>query len=176
MLSAAKKSAPAETIRLGFGWSDMSFSKPNLRPSELSIFLGRWRAEGTSYGGTDQSDDDPRANGVPWVSEHHAYWYTGEFFVVQDERARPGGETFDTLWVIGRDNESERLFARTFENHGFYRNYTLERDGLCWIINGKTERAKIVFSEDGRTQDITWEWKPEDRWLPLCDRTATRID
>lgn len=154
----------------------MSFSEPNSRTSELAIFLGRWEAEGTSYGGTDQTGEDPRANGVRWVSEHHAYWYTGEYFLVQDERARPGGAIFDTLWVMGRDNETGRLFARTFENHGFDRDYTLERAGHCWTISGKTERAKIIFSEDGRTQEITWEWKPGDQWLPLCDRTARRLD
>ena len=36
----------------------------------LTIFLGDWKAEGTSYGGTDQSGADPRANGVPWKSTH----------------------------------------------------------------------------------------------------------
>ncbi len=36
-------------------------------------------------------------------------------------------------------------------------------------------RATIVFSGDGNTQRISWEWRPEDGWLPLCDRTAYRI-
>ena len=30
----------------------------------LSVFLGEWRAEGISFGGTDQSGADPKANGV----------------------------------------------------------------------------------------------------------------
>ena len=46
----------------------------------LAIFLGDWKAEGTSYGGTDQSGADPRANGVPWKSTHTGRWHTGEFF------------------------------------------------------------------------------------------------
>lgn len=154
----------------------MSADNPNSQPSELSAFLGHWKAEGTSYGGPGQDSDDPRASGVPWVSEHHAYWYTGEYFLVQDERARPGGEVFDTLWVMGRDGETGRLFARTFENHGFHRDYGLEQNGRCWNLSGETERATITFSKDGRTQTIRWEWKPEDRWLPLCDRTAIRLD
>src|SRR4028118_2392733 len=85
----------------------------------LSIFLGKWRAEGISFGGTDQSGADPKANGVPWVSTHSARWHTGNFFLIQDERARIGGATFDTLSVIGVEPGSERYFARTFENHGF---------------------------------------------------------
>ena len=33
-----------------------------------------------------------------------------------------------------------------------------------------------VKRKDGRTQRIVWEWKPRDRWLPLCERTAVRLD
>ncbi len=142
----------------------------------LDVFLGEWRAEGTSYGGTDPSGGDPRANGVPWTSEHRAYWHTGAFFLVQDERARPGGEVFDTLSVMGVDPETGGYVARAFENHGFYRHYPVARDGNVWTFSGETERATIVFSDDGRTQTITWEWKPDGAWLPLCDRVATRTD
>lgn len=142
----------------------------------LSVFLGEWRAAGTSYGGIDQSGGDPRANGVPWVSEHRGYWHTGEFFLVQDERARPGGEVFDTLSVMGVDPATGAYFARSFENHGFYRHYPVTRDGDVWTFSGETERATVTFSDDGRTQTIVWEWKPDGAWLPLCDRTATRMD
>ena len=31
----------------------------------FAVFLGEWRAEGMSFGGTDQSGADPKANGVP---------------------------------------------------------------------------------------------------------------
>ena len=142
----------------------------------LAVFLGEWKAQGTSYGGTDQSSDDPRANGVEWVSEHKGYWHTGEFFLVQDERARVGGAVFDTLSVMGVDPESGAWFARSFENHGFYRDYPVTRDGKVWTFAGETERATVTFSDDDRTQTIAWEWKPEGAWLPLCDRVATRID
>jgi hypothetical protein len=142
----------------------------------LAVFLGEWTAEGTSYGGTGQSGGDPCANGVPWVSEHRGYWHTGEFFLVQDERARPGGEVFDTLSVMGVDPETGACFARSSENHGFYRDHQVTREGSVWTFSSATERAAITFSDDGRTQTIVWEWKPGDAWLPLCDRAATRID
>ena len=155
----------------------MSNSLDQLKePEELAVFIGRWRAEGASYGGTDQSGEDPRANGVPWTSEHSAYWYSGEFFMVQDERAMTGDAPFDTLWVMGRDAGEERMFARTFENHGHCRDYHLKRDGNVWTISGATERATIRFRNDNREQVITWEWKPDDRWLPLCDRIAAKIE
>ncbi|WP_417770631.1 hypothetical protein [Stappia sp.] len=150
--------------------------EPQRRPSEMDVFLGEWEAEGTSFGGTDQSHDAPRANGVRWQSSHKAWWHTGGFFQIEDERARPGGPVFDTHWVRGIDPETGRMFASSFENHGYTRIYELTRNGNVWTLSGAHERATITFSEDARRQDIVWEWKPEGKWLPLCDRTATRLD
>lgn len=141
----------------------------------LSVFVGDWRAEGTSFGGNDQSGVDPKANGVPWVSTHTARWHTGEFFLVQDERAQIGGKPFDTLSIMGVETGGEGHFARTFENHGFYRHYALSLDGRTWLLKGETERARTVFDAEGNTQTITWEWLRDGKWLPLCDRVATRI-
>ena len=143
---------------------------------KLAVFLGEWRAEGTSYGGTDQSGNDPCANGVPWTSTHTGRWHTGEFFLIQNERAFPGGATFDTLSIMGADESTGEYFARSFENHGFYRHYNLSVDNDRWLLTGEHERATIIFSDNDRTQIISWEWKPDNTWLPLCDRVATRID
>ena len=142
----------------------------------LSVFLGDWRAEGTSYGGTDQSGVDSKANGVPWISTHTTRWHTGDFFLIQDERAKIGGAPFDTLSVLGVETGAKSYVARTFENHGFYRHYGLSVDGRTWLLEGETERARTVFDMDGNTQTITWEWLREGKWLPLCDRVARRVD
>jgi hypothetical protein len=139
------------------------------------VFLGEWRAKGMSYGGTDQSGADPKANGVAWVSTHTAQWHTGGFFLIQDERAQIDGKAFDTLSVIGVSPGRDDYIVRTFENHGFYRHYPLSVDNRTWLLEGKTERAKTVFDADGRTQRITWEWLRAGKWLPLCDRVASRV-
>ena len=141
----------------------------------LAMFLGEWTASGTSFGGSDQTGD-PRANGESWSSKHRANWHTGEFFLIQDERALIGGTTFDTLSVLGVDPHTGGYFSRGFENHGFYRHYRMGKDGRVWTLEGHTERARIEFSQDGCRQQIEWEWKPEDRWLPLCDRVAVRTN
>jgi hypothetical protein len=153
--------------------------KPPVRDEHhraLEVFLGKWRAEGTSYGSPDQDEREPKGNGVPWKSTLEGRWHTGDFFLVQDEKARPGGEVFDTLSIMGVDAQTGRYFARSFENHGFYRNYVVERDGNVWTLTGDTERARIELRNGNREQVITWEWRPKGRWLPLCDRVATRID
>ena len=120
----------------------------------LSVFLGEWRAEGMSFGGTDQSGADPKANGVSWVSTHTARWHSGEFFLFQDERAQIGTASLDTVSVMGVEVGGNDCFARTFENHGFYRHYALSVDGQAWMLEGKTERARIVFAGNGNTQTI----------------------
>lgn len=139
----------------------------------LAVFLGDWRAEGTSYGGDEQSLGNPHAGASPWTSIHSARWHSGNFFIVQDERANG---PFDTLSLMGWDAEAGRYFARTIENHGFARDCTLNFEGRVWTLSGEHERATFTFGEDGRSQEIAWEWKPADAWLPLCDRTAKRIN
>lgn len=141
----------------------------------LAAFLGEWRAEGLSFGGTDQSGADPKANGVPWVSTHSARWHSGKFFLIQDERAQIGGTPFDTHSMLGVEPGDKGYFARTFENHGFYRHYRLSVAGKIWMLEGETERARTVFDADGNTQTITWEWLRDGTWQPLCDRVATRV-
>jgi hypothetical protein len=146
--------------------------KRSSRHEALAVFLGDWKAEGTSFGGDDQSPSNPRAGATPWSSIHTARWHSGEFFIVQDERANG---PFDTLAVIGVDAASGRYFATTFENHGFHRRYEVAVDGDTWTFTGEHERARYVFSEDGKRQTIRWEWKPADDWLPLCDRVAVKV-
>jgi hypothetical protein len=54
---------------------------------KLAVFLGDWHTEGTSYGGDEKSPGAPRAGATPWTSVHAARWHSGNYFVVQDERA-----------------------------------------------------------------------------------------
>jgi len=142
----------------------------------LEVFLGEWRAEGVSFGGTDQYGPNPKANGEKWESTHTTRWHTGKFFMIQDERALIKGRTFDTLNLLGWESANQRYFARTFDNNGFYRHYQISVEGRTWFLIGEIERAQTVFDASGNTQTITWEWLRNGKWLPLCDRVATRLD
>ena len=76
---------------------------------------------------------------------------------------------------MGWDDNTGRYFARSFENHGFYRHYDVTVEGKVWTTSGKSERARIEFTDHGRRQIITWEWRLKDAWMPLCDRVATKL-
>lgn len=131
----------------------------------LAIFIGDWSAEGTAYGADRQ--------GSPWRSVHSACWHSGEFFVVQDERANG---PFDTRSFLGWDQDRGTYFSWSVENHGFAREYLVAVDGDVWTFAGDQERATITFSDDGRKQTHHWEFRPEGDWITLCDRIATRVD
>lgn len=141
----------------------------------LSVFLGDWRVEGRSYGRPDQNAANPKETYEVWKSTHSARWHTGEFFLIEDERASTDDKPFDTFGYKGVDPVTGRYFVQSIENHGFERRYELSVDGNVWTVSGEHERATITFSQDGRTQDVVWEWKPNGDWLPLCDRVAHRI-
>ena len=57
---------------------------------------------------------DPKARGAPWVSTHNTRWHNGDFFFIQDERARIGGRIFDTLSVMGVDLSHTGYIAPDF--------------------------------------------------------------
>jgi hypothetical protein len=142
---------------------------------QLEVFLGDWRATGRAHDNEAPGPDQP-TSGSPWSSTHQTRWHTGEYFMIQDERATVGDSAFDTLSLIGVDQETGRYVMRTFDNGGHFRQYELTVADDQWTIIGSTERATIVFTDDNRRQTIHWEWKPGDEWVPLCDRVAIRRD
>lgn len=131
----------------------------------LQVFIGDWIGEGTAYGADSQ--------GGPWRSVTSAQWHSGEYFVVQDERANG---PFDTRAFLGWDSDRGTFFSWSVENHGFCREYLLSNDGSVWTFTGDKERATVTFSDDGRTQTHHWEFRPEGEWITLCDRVETRVD
>ena len=103
---------------------------------------------------------------------HSAVWHTGDFFIVQNERANG---PFDTMSFLGWDADRSTYFSWSIENHGFAREYLVTVDGDVWTLTGDEERATITFNDDGRTQTHHWEFRPEGEWITLCNRVATRI-
>ena len=156
-----------------------NYGPPPVRGPEherLGAFVGRWHAEGMSFGSPDQDPDKPRVRGMPWVSGELTEWHPGGFFIVQDEDAQIGRTALITHAVIGWDAEGGCYVSHAIENHGFYRRYLVRNEGRIWTFASATARATVEFSDDGDRQSVLWEWRPRgDRWLPLCERINVRV-
>lgn len=140
----------------------------------LGAFVGHWHAVGQSFA-TNKDPTHPRGAAEPWVSDEATEGHPGKFVVVQHEDAMAGSASLITHAVIGYDPASGDYIAHAFENHGHYRRYVVRVVERTWTFTGDTERARVEFSEDGNTQTVRWEWRPDgDEWLPLCDRTNVR--
>lgn len=141
----------------------------------LGVFVGKWHAEGDSFA-AGQKKDNPRAAIEKWISDETVEWLPGKFFVMQRWDAMTGPNEFKGTAVISYDPETKHYVTRSYENHGFIRDYVTRVDGDVWTMTGDSERARIEFTDGGDTQVIAWEWKPDGKtWLPLCDRTAKLV-
>jgi hypothetical protein len=157
-----------------------NYGPPPVRVPEherLGMFVGKWHAEGESYGGQRQNRAYPRQHAEPWSSDETTVWHPGRFFLVQHEEARVGSGSLITHAVLGYDPQRGEYFAHAVENHGYYRKYDVRVAGRVWTFQSQTERCRIEFSEDGTMQTVVWEWRPVDNeWLPLCERTNIRVE
>jgi hypothetical protein len=141
----------------------------------LGVFVGNWHAEGESYA-AGQKKDDPRGAVEKWTSDESVEWLPGKFFIAQRWDAMTGANEFKGTAIISSAPETGHYMTRSYENHGFIRDYVTRVDGSIWTFTGDTERARIEFTDGGDTQKISWEWKPGGKtWLPLCNRIAKRV-
>lgn len=130
----------------------------------LAVFIGDWIGDGTSY--------DAEGQPSPWRSTNAVRWHSGEYFIVQDERANG---PFDTMSFVGWDPERGTYFSWSVENHGFSREYLVSVEADTWTFTGDQERATLTFSDEGRTLTHRWEYRPKGEWVALCDRVDSRV-
>ena len=154
-------------------------SKPPAKPSaghkRLNVFVGKWRAQGDSYGDGQQADD-PRASAVPWRSKEIYEWLPGGFFLLHRWDAQAGQRIFKGTEIIGYDAVKGRYFTRFFDNGGNHLDYLAEVDGDVWIFSEARTRATVTVEKGGKHMTFNWEWRNGGRkWLPLCDRVASRV-
>jgi hypothetical protein len=115
----------------------------------LGAFIGKWHAEGQSYG-QNQDRKNPRAAAQLWVSDEVTEWHPGRFFVIQREDARTGSDALITHAVIGYDPQTGDYFAHAFENHGHHNRYVGRVDGGTWTFKGDSRTASC------ESQALAW--------------------
>ena len=146
--------------------------KPTSAHRRLEVFIGDWHAEGTSYG-NGQDAADPRAAGVPWTSDESYEWLPGNFFVLHRWDALAG--EFKGAEIMGYDEAEGGYFTRMFDNAGHHPDYRASVDGDVWSFTEAQTRATVTVQDGGDKMTFNWEWKNGGRkWLPLCDRVASR--
>ena len=137
----------------------------------LEVFVGRWRANGTSYG-DGQTTDDPLASAVPWTSDESYAWLAGGSFLVHRWDALVGERPFEGIEILGVDDEG-LYFAELFDDSGNRVEYAVTCDGDTWTFTAPTTRATATVEAPGQIA-WNWEWRPNgEAWLPLCERSAT---
>ena len=145
--------------------------KPSEAHKRLEVFIGTWHAEGTSYGGGGQDAVDPRAAGVPWISDESYEWLPGSFFVLH----RWDAQSFKGAEIMGYDEAEGGYFTRMFDNAGHHPDYRASVDGHVWSFTEGQTRATVTVQDRGDAMTFNWEWKTGGRkGLPLCDRVASR--
>ena len=143
--------------------------------SKLDVFIGKWHAEGQSYG-DGQQKDNPYASAVPWISDESYEWLPGNFFILHSWNAKLGDSDFIGTEIIGYDEKEGGFFSRFFDNSGFHPDYKATVDGNVWNFSESSSRAKVTVDDGKNEMTFNWEWRKEgSNWLPLCDRIAIRI-
>lgn len=151
-------------------------AKPRAAHKRLKVFVGKWSANGDSYGDGQQADD-PRASAVPWTSEESYQWLPGGFFLLHQWDANVGERIFSGTEILGYDEAKGHYFTRFFDNGGNHLDYSAEVDGNVWTFSEPQTRATVTVGGRGKRMTFKWEWrKSGSKWLPLCDRLASRID
>jgi hypothetical protein len=140
---------------------------------KLQAFIGKWHAEGKSYGEV-QDLQDPKKSAVPWISDETYVWLPGNHFVLHKWEAKTGQKSFIGTEILGYDETKMQFFTRFFDNAGFHPSYDAYLNDEIWHFVEPNTRAKIIIN-DPDTMTFHWEWKKDGTWLPLCDRIARRV-
>lgn len=139
---------------------------------QLDVFVGKWQAEGESFGEHTGGSASPEN----WVSEESYEWLPGGYFLLHRWDARVGSKEFTGIEIIGYDEATGTYFARMFDNMGNKPEYSIRQEDGAWIFTGTSSRATVRESIDGSTMEWKWEQqKAGGDWQPLCNRTATRL-
>ncbi|MEP6920335.1 MAG: DUF1579 family protein [bacterium] len=132
----------------------------------LEMFIGKWKAEGTSM---------PEFGRM--ITEDSYEWFPGGFFLINNGHLQiDDGAPAKHMWIFGYDEASNAYSIHAFDSGGNFRVYQASVHDCTWTFTGAWERATIVFGDDGNTFRARWDISKDGAsWDPLCDVVAKRI-
>ena len=148
---------------------------PSAEHKSLDVFVGRWDVEGQSYA-EGQSNESLQVSSVKMKFVQTSEWQPGGFFLMNRWDGRVGDAEFNGMEVLGYDAENCSYVSRFFDSAGNAPTYQVTVNDDVWTYSGEAQRATFGFSDDGNTVTIHWDWKKNggEKWLPLCDLTASK--
>lgn len=153
----------------------MENESPITEMNFLNVFIGKWHHEGKSYA-EGQDKDNPLASAVLWKSDESYEWLPGNYFIIHKWNAMVGKNSFIGTEIIGYNKEKNQYFTHHFDNSGFHPKYIAMVRGNIWNFSEPDTRVEITINSSNLLT-LKWEWRNGNSdWLPLCDRTATRVE
>jgi hypothetical protein len=153
--------------------------QPSLTPSAelqlLNVFVGKWPTEGLSYG-SGQSYENPYDSSVRWIGEESYQWLPGGFFLVHHFDGQVGDSPINGMEFIGYDAAGQTYTSHSFDNNGkILIGQRSFRDG-AWSYIGTDYRNTYVFSNNGNTMTIHWDWLCEKDLFVLADLKSVKVN
>jgi hypothetical protein len=149
--------------------TDLKWPEPAKALHKLDVFLGSWIVEG---------QNGPAAPFAPFAEvEGNIFyqWMPGGFFMTANWHRKFAYLSHIGLSVIEANGKTGSFAMHNFDNMGHHRIYALSNEDRRWIVEGKTERAKIAFDAAGDSFTETWESLGEDGWQLLCKLKVIKI-
>jgi hypothetical protein len=136
-------SEPIGNLRIGH-----SLAGGGSNMSDLDVFLGVWRTEGTIL---------PANGGLPehLVASDVYEWFAGDKFMLHHVNGTMGANPVQALEII-RQDDGGNLLSHAIDNKGQYGEYKLRLDGRSWTILGTSERFEGTFNADFTVLEGQW--------------------
>src|SRR5687768_10667778 len=138
----------------------MTQSQPSADHKRLQVFVGRWR----TLGQTIATDSAPAMSIVGTDSYE---WLDGGFFLVHHVDVRMGDQAMRGIEIIGYDRATNSYPTRSFDSQGNAGSYTATVNDDIWTFARESERATVVFSNNGNAMSAEWERTDDGtNWMP----------
>jgi hypothetical protein len=134
---------------------------PGAEHQLLNIFVGKWHTEDSS---------------VRWSGEESYEWLPGGFFLIHHFNGQVGDSPINGMEFIGYDAAGQTYTSHSFDNNGkILIGQRSFRDG-AWSYIGTDYRNTYVFSNNGNTMTIHWDWLCEKDLFVLADLKSVKVN